>query len=122
MTVRIDEYGTSSIAFTAYNLLALKAKPTSSDELFEDVKTVQHPLCTLDLFKRAMDVLVKDKKYIHGRDGFYWLKDQKRRQVVSRNITDSEIDEKTGEIKGGWEGWTVIDNVKGPMSISEAIK
>jgi hypothetical protein len=122
MAIKIDEYGTSSIAFTAYNLLALKAKPTSSDELFDDVRQIQHPLCDRKLFDRAMKVLVKEKRFIHGRDGYYWLKDQERRRVASRNLNDATINQETGEREGGWEGWTVIDNVKGPMAISEAIK
>jgi hypothetical protein len=122
MTVPTQKYAASTVAMTAYNLVRLKNKPTTADELFDDVRQIQHPLCDRKLFDQAMKVLVEDKGFIHGRDGFYWLKDQKRRQVVSRNITDAEIDEKTGEIRGGWEGWTVLDNARGPLAITEVVK
>jgi hypothetical protein len=91
MTVPTQKYAASTVAMTAYNLVRLKNKPTTADELFDDVRQIQHPLCDRKLFDQAMKVLVEDKGFIHGRDGFYWLKDQKRRQVVSRNITDAEI-------------------------------
>lgn len=122
MAVKNQVYGTSTVAWTAYNLLAIKATPTLSDELFEEVKKIQLPLCDRELFDKALKVLVGDKKYIHGRNGYYWLKDQQRRMLSSRDRNDAEMNQETGEIEGGWEGWTVIDSKRGPLAITEVVQ
>ena len=118
MQKNIEPYGESTVALSAYNLLALANRPMSTGEIAEELRKAQHPLAADDLFTRAVDGLVS-RGFVNVRDGLVWSKDRKRRIIRRRKRDDVTVDSETGRINGGWTGWTIDDPTDGPVAIEE---
>lgn len=118
--VRQEPYGASTVALSAYNLLALANRPMSVSEIAEELRKAQHPLASDDLFARAVAGLV-ERGFVHEGHGLVWSKDRRRRIVRRRNRTDVSVDAETGRVDGGWTGWLIDDPSDGPVLVEEAI-
>lgn len=119
-TPQIEPYGASTVAMSIYNLLALKGRPTEGAELLADLSALQLPELAAELFTRALAQAVS-RGLVRGREGRYWIKDPRRRRITTRDRSDAEVDEATGQVNGGWGGWYVEDP-HGPQPIEEVIR
>ena len=111
--------GTSTIAMTAYNIIAQSLEPLPPEVILTIGKAKAHPDLKEDQLKEALNRLV-DMKYVNEKNGGYSGKDPKRRIIVERDRSDAWIDEETGEITGGWNDWMAKDNERGLIPIKEA--
>jgi len=116
-----DAYGESTIAISVYNLACLVGRPVDFDELFSLLTTdFNYNELTEDLLQRSIDGLLK-RKLILKRGELLYSIDTKRRRIVGRNRDDAFVDDQTGVVLGGWEGWVLSDPKRGRISIDEVI-
>lgn len=115
-----DLYADSTVAMTAYNLLALTGGSTL-DDLLDSVRTMAHPELDLEQLRRAVAELVMRKLAVkapansaNGARMLYSIVDAKRRLVVGRNRADM-VEEDDGSISGGWGFW-VVRSVNGLLA------
>ncbi len=118
---QVELYGTSTIAFSLYNLLALRGEASSVDEMLDDLEMIQHPLLELPQLNRALDRLEEKKLVIRDGDD-YRVIDRRRRVIVERDLLDAAVDPETGELVGGWNGWMVRDPRRGLVPIEEVVR
>ena len=120
--IKQDAYGESTIAMSVYNLACQTGRPVSFDELYSLLKKdFLYTDLTEDLLERSIKELVSRKRIIQ-REGHLISIDQKRRQVILRDKSDVFVDEETGIVHGGWEGWILEDPRRGYISINEVVK
>lgn len=101
-----NEYALSTVAMSIYNYLAAYG-PLNFDKLLHLVNQ-QHPGIKVEQMKEAI-LELKNRCWITGNTEVLELLDLDRRPVVGRNREDWSINEKTGEISGGWSNWIIRD-------------
>ncbi len=121
MKKQVEPYGTSTIAFSLYNLLALRGEASSVDEMLDDLKMIQHPLLELPQLSRALDRL-EEKKLVVRDGAVYRIADKRRRVIVERDLSDAAVDPETGELVGGWNDWMMRDPRRGLIPIEEVLR
>lgn len=114
-------YGTSTVAITLYNFVASSRTPLEpSESLFGAIKHIQLPGLDEATFKEAYDILTQ-KGLLKIMAGRLVVADQRCRVIIGRNRDDASMNEETGRISGGWNGWLVHDPVRGLIPFKEAV-
>lgn len=98
-------YATSTIAMSAYNVLAACGDPMTATQIL-DALSLQHPGLEISQLLTALARLVKLNLIIRRKKAYQSI-DVQRRVVLKRDHTDAKIDPKTGNVKGGWNGWLI---------------
>lgn len=112
-----DLYAQSTIAMTAYNVLATELRPSKVSDIHTGV-IKQHPGLEMEDTEAALDELF-DRGFITYDDMLgYDLLDEQRRVVVARDRSDGAIDD-DGKPIGGWNKWMVKDGKNGLLLLSE---
>ena len=104
-------YGTSTVAMSAYNLVAASGRPVQLSEVFERVRDIQLRGLTQKHFDAAVKGLLKRKLVAKRRGGLLDVLDPRNRIVGQRDQSDGDYDAK-GRVVGGWNGWLVMDGGK----------
>ena len=117
-----QEIAISTVAMTVYNLIALRGRVESRSELLPVARTHLHGSLGEAQLDAAIDGLLSRKRIQEGEAGLM-LFDRRRRQVVARDRSDVQIDEETGEVSGGWNGWTLKDDqFGGRIQLDEVLR
>lgn len=113
-------YAISTIAMSAYNVLAVSGEIMTATQIKEALKQ-QHPGLEILQLREALDKLVKLHLIIR-RKRAYQSRDVQRRPIIMRDKSDVQIDPDTGEVKGGWNNWMVKDQNCGLVSVFEVTR
>ena len=115
-------YATSTVAMSIYNFVAGSRTPIEpSQDLYEAIKHIQHPGLDEATFREAYKTMI-ERRLLRVLAGCLVVADPRRRLVIGRDREDAKVDEKTGRISGGWNGWLAHDPVRGPIPFKEAVK
>jgi hypothetical protein len=98
-------YADSTIAMSAYNVLAEQGGCANKDSIFATLLRRAHEDLGREQFERAFSRL-RDKNLIVERDGRWKVADVRRQLIKSRNREDM-IETADGTIVGGWDDWAV---------------
>lgn len=99
-------YAPSTVAMTAYNLIASARKPMAPDALFSMCEQVQLPKLTKDIFDMGMNGLIARgrAKMVKGEVA---ITDPQNRVIKERDRSDAFDTDEDGIPTGGWNGWLV---------------
>jgi len=114
-------YATSTIAISAYNILARLGAEMSAKQIHEELVQTQHPGLKMGQLRTALRKLAQ-LYLISASNGVFKTRDPRRRVITHRDKSDACIDAKTGEVKGGWNGWMLQDAEKGNVSVFEVAR
>jgi hypothetical protein len=110
----------STIAMSVYNYTARSGRFITDDRL-EEVRDylarLQHPELDIETVRNAVAQLVERKLLVNSPNGFD-VADHERRIVVGRNREDVSVED-DGTIQGGWDGWRVLDLMRGQVPMTE---
>lgn len=102
-------YATSTVAMSAYNMLAVQGRPFTTKAIFNYLSSEPHPGLKKTQVKQGLAELKKLGLVRSSREGFQ-INDPKRRLCVSRD--------RSGD---GWDGWKVRDLQRGLIPIEEVL-
>lgn len=111
-----DAPALSTVAFTAYNVLALAGGPRTAEQMLNVV-----PRGAAAYTEQALDEMVLRGWLTCDDQDRYDLRDKKRRLVRLRDRGDAKVDGATGRVAGGWGRWIVQCRDKGLMTLEAAI-
>lgn len=114
---RRQSIGASTVAITAYNILAVVRAKLTLKQLYERCCTMAHPDLDRELFDEAIAGL-KKRNLVTGKVKL-GCADSKGRIVKTRNRDDWKITAKG--VGGGWTGWMVKDGDR-LVPIKEALR
>lgn len=113
------KYAESTVAMTAYNLLAMATGPIERSSLLCRVRDVAMPGLEEQQFNSAI-AKAMSRGYLHSIPGGIDVVDTKRRLVRSRDRSDVRV--VGGEVLGGWERWIVQCRQQGLITLQQAIE
>lgn len=102
----------STIAMSAYNLMAMAKGPVTASQLEEGLGVYGYPTEALE---DALGALIERGWVERGEDKLITLKDSLSRQAIQRDDSGEPGDD-------GWRGWRVGDPINGLVQIEEAIR
>ena len=114
-------WATSTIAMSVYNCLILFGGKGGIDQVEKTLKELQHPDLDRNQLKAAV-LRLEELDAVHRDGDFYIVNDPKLRFVISRDLSDVELDKDEKQVTGGWSGWTVKDPERGLLSFEEIRK
>jgi len=106
---------TSTVAFTAYNVLALAGGPRTLEQI-----SLIAPRGVVEHLRAALDEMVRRGWLSSSDAGEYDLRDAKRRLVRARDRSDGVV-KSDGSVTGGWGRWVVQCKQRGLLTIEQAI-
>lgn len=105
----MELYAPSTVAMTAYNVLAIKGEVVSMSNLFVEIE--QHlPGLKKSMLSNALAEIKKRGLVKSCRKGFEII-DRKRRPIISRDINGD-----------GWDSWMIMDAQRGSIPIEEVLR
>lgn len=111
-------YGSSTVAMTLYNLLAIKGRPADLVELLDECRRSHLPEADMEIAQDAAAGLL-DRGRVNSEGGLFWLKDPQRRFITHRDRSDADQVDKHGNSLGGWNGWLVSSHGGAPVQLDE---
>jgi hypothetical protein len=116
----MTNYATSTVAMSIYNWIAVNGRMVRDADCLSALSLGQLPGLGRDLFDLAVTELILRKLLTGDEKTGYDIVDERRQIFISRDRSDADIDEETGEITGGWNGWVPYDRTLGACVLREA--
>jgi hypothetical protein len=110
-------YATSTVAMSIYNWIAVNGRLVHAADCYLELARGQLPGLERESFDKALDELVHRKLLVGD---ILDVIDERRLIFIARDRSDAEVDEETGEITGGWNGWVPYDRILGACVLREA--
>jgi hypothetical protein len=117
-----EQHPTSTVAMSAYNLVAVAGRPLTEVEIRERLASSQHPGLGIERTREAVNALVSRHLMRLAGDGAFDIVDPLRRVVVGRDRSDAEVLD-DGTVTGGWNGWRVRErSARAAVPIEEVLR
>jgi hypothetical protein len=115
-------HAVSTVAVSAYNLVAVAGKPLKATEIRERLASSQHVGLSIERTREALNGLVGRKLMRLAGDEAFDVVDPKRRVVVGRDRSDAQVLD-DGAVTGGWNGWRVRERAtRSAVPIEEVLR
>lgn len=117
MSEKKPVYGTSTIAMSCNNLLAVLKRPLDLQFIHMELKRLQHPGLDVKQVKEALTELHRRGMLRQVEPYGFMLTDPLCRLIVRRSIDDVMVED-DGSVSGGWTGWMRLEE-GGKLSLIE---